>query len=619
MRHHVERSHWRLVGRPSELCNSGVDSLMRKGLLQMGKPKDLFDKIIRTFQARTEPENSIQTYHRHPPGQVFARATPEVVRIVETYAYRQVISRNHELSSDPAQDPKGDITITVPLDGDHFFSREAQSDIAGQLPPIAPQPTSALVGHVVLANSRRSNFHGVGNRNGDVMSIPIWVPVSGPGIPQGYDHLIADRASRVLTHEYKPDPTRPEIMPVTVTIELRDPDSADFLEISDLSSADPETAAAKLRTQRAFQPYLELRVKVEAQVIGENLTDRPEVSVSIEWPSVTSPSFFSLRVSGKRHPLRYNPRTRRIEWRNISLAPVERKGAKQAKDKDVAKDDDEAEHKVAGVERHDTQDENGPEPEVDEDDNAESDAGPDADELDEDADDADGGAGSDEDEADDGYERDGQVFAIHTYASPAMSLLIKQPGELYNEKELKATVDVRIPRLLSGMEARLYGGTGRRTKDYAPEVASEVSTQVRVILADAFADRTVSSYQHLHFDEVLLNAARVEDFKNALLAEGFEYYHERVVRADPVVLLLFYRKREGPDYLNLVYLLESTRYKTRRETTIGGEKFTTSLDSGDLQVYGYGTLRRSSREITSAMNRLHQVLRTQFGHVRVRR
>jgi hypothetical protein len=103
------------------------------------------------------------------------------------------------------------------------------------------------------------------------------------------------------------------------------------------------------------------------------------------------------------------------------------------------------------------------------------------------------------------------------------------------------------------------------------------------------------------------------------VAEGFEYYQERVVSQKPVVLLLFYRKREGSDYLKLVYLLESTRYTTERETTVGGEKFTTSLDSGDLEVYGYGTLRRSSREITNAMNRINQVLRTQFGHVRVRR
>lgn len=585
-----------------------------KGLEYMWPPRDLIDGIRRLFVFRDEPEPTAVTYRRHPRGEVFARATPEVVRIVETYSYQQEISRNRELNSDPAQPPKGRMTIVVPFDGDHYFSRRAKDDVAIQIPPNNPDPTSALVGHVVLDNCGKADFRSVGNRDGDVTSIPIRVPVSGPGIPPGYDHLISDNGSCVLTHEYEPDPSRPEIMPVTVAIELRDPDSDDFLEISEPGDVDTKVLAAKLRTQQDFHPYLELRVTVELHVATDDPGLRPEVSlVSIGWPTVTSPSAFSLLVSGKDYPLRYNPVDGCIEWRDVRLRPVRKKDVKRSEDTD--REDDAKVEEPAG-EANETE-------EADETEGTEDTADDDTDEPDNDAAEADADAddADDEDETpDDGDDRDdAQGPAIRTYVSPPMSLLILQPGELYREEKLRATVDVSVNRLLSGIQARLYDGTGRRAKDFPPEVSSEVSTQVKMILGDAFADRRVSTAQHLYFDEVLLDPARIEDIKNVLVANGFECTSSRTVSHDPEVRLMFYRRREGTDYLELGYLLESTHYTTEREKVVGTETFTTSLASGDLRVFTYGTLRNNSREITRAMNRLHQVFRSQFAHVRVRR
>lgn len=565
----------------------------------MWTPKDLFGKIRRSFATGAEPTPTTVTYRRHPPGEVYARAVPETVRIVETYSYQQEISRNGELDSDPAQPPKGHLTVVVPFDGDHYFSRQAKSDVAGQIPPDHSEPTSALVGHVVLTKCGKTDFRRVGTRNGDTTAIPIRVPVSGPGIPPGYEHLINDRGSCVLTHEYKPDPCRPEIMPVTVSIELRDPDSDDFLENFGLDGAKATDVAEQLRKQRDFKPYLELRVKVAVHIAGDELTDSPKASVSIGWPMVTSPSFFELKVSRKDYPLRYSPVGKCIEWRDVALTDVKGKGIKQAKDDSVANgpvDDKGDLDEIEDKEQDDAKS----------DDDASADQDDGADEVDQADDDGE-------------EERDEQGAAIRTYVSPTMSLLILQPGELYQEKELNATVDVRIPRLLSGMAARLYGATGEHEKDWAPEEISEVSTKVCVILGDAFADRVVSTSQRLHFGEVMLDSARIEDIRNALVADGFEDFRKKSDSDDSDMGLLFYQRREGTDYLRLACLLVGTPYTTERETVVGGEKFTTSLPSGDLRIYSYGTMRRSSREITRAMNRLHQALRTQFAHVRIRR
>jgi hypothetical protein len=521
--------------------------------------KDLIVRIRRLFTSAV-PASAVATYHRHPPGLVYARANPETVSIVETYSYQQEISRNRETQADPSRPPTGRVRITVPYDGDHYLTRQAGSDIAGQVPPDNTEPTEALVGHVVLTGYGKADL---GYHTGDVTALPIRVPVSGGGLPRGYDHLIGDRASCVLTHDYRPDPGQPEIFPVTVSITLIDPDSDDLLEIARLSDVAPDVLRARLSVLRSFQPYLLLRVKVAVHVAGGSADLRPEVSlVSITWPKLTSLSSFGLRVSGKDFPIRYNPDRQSLEWRDVPLTATRKKeGAKQATDRDVPDEQ--------------------PEPERQQDDEQEP--------------------------------------AIRTYESPAMTLFVQQPGELYREPMLRARVDVRIPRLLSGMAARLYAGTGVLATDCEPELVSEVSTDVTMILDDAFADRYVSTSQHLHIEEVLPDPARIEDIRNALAGHGFQCVSDEQVSDDPYQHLLVYRRSEGPDAMELGYLVEGRRFPTSREKVVGGETYTTPVQSGDLKIFGYGTLKTSSREVTRAMNELQKILRPQFSHVRVRR
>ena len=49
---------------------------------------------------------------------------------------------------------------------------------------------------------------------------------------------------------------------------------------------------------------------------------------------------------------------------------------------------------------------------------------------------------------------------MQTYTSDVMELWIPEPGELYQERNLTGTVEVKMGKLLSGMEARLYSATG---------------------------------------------------------------------------------------------------------------------------------------------------------------
>lgn len=569
----------------------------------MWMPKDLIGGIRRLFAFRTERELAVETYHRHPPGVVYARAKPETVSIVETYSYLQEISRNRDLQADRSRPPTGRVRIVLPYDGDHYFTRQASADVSAQLPPDHTDPTEALVGHVVLTNYGRADLGHGGNRNGRFTALPIRVPVSGGGLPSGYDHLIGDRASCVLTHDYRPDPNQPEILPVTVSITLLDPDSDDFLEIARLGDADPDELKARLPVLRTFEPYLELRVKIQVHVAGGSPDLRPEVSlVSIDWPKMTSLSSFRLWVSGRDFPIRYNLASHSLEWRDVPLRATRKKdGTKQATDKHAK-----SEANKGREDKGEQDDQEQPRGERDE---KEQDA------AEQDADRQDSAKQSNDKQ--DG--EDEQEPAIRTYESPIMTLFVQQPGELYREPMLQAKVDVRIPQLLSGMEARLYGGTGVSAEDCRPELVSEVSTRVRMILDDAFAERMVSASQHLHFEEVLPDPARIEDIRNALAGHGFQCLSDRQIGTDPYLHLLVYRRSQGPDSMELGYLIEGRRFTTARRKVVAGETLTTRVQSGDLKIFGYGTLRTSSREVTRAMNELQKVLRPPFAHVRIRR
>jgi hypothetical protein len=101
-------------------------------------------------------------------------------------------------------------------------------------------------------------------------------------------------------------------------------------------------------------------------------------------------------------------------------------------------------------------------------------------------------------------EEDSGVGEICTFRSPAMDLVIPQPGELYQQVSLDGEVKVAVDRLLSGMDARLYDVTG--TLAGYPRLAREslITTNFRLILGDAFARRTLSSHRKhsgLHVSE----------------------------------------------------------------------------------------------------------------------
>jgi hypothetical protein len=216
-------------------------------------------------------------------------------------------------------------------------------------------------------------------------------------------------------------------------------------------------------------------------------------------------------------------------------------------------------------------------------------------------------------------EADPGAGELRTFVSPLMILVIPQPGELYQEDSLDGQVKVTVNRLLSGLDARLYDATG--TLRAHPGVARQtlVSTQFALTLGDAFARRTLSPHQQLHFDEVIPTEARIDDVMMALKNLGFKV-EDPWPEQGPEKRWLLAERAEGPDKLGLVLYIEGKQHKSRRQRTVpGGVTYRTELDSGELRIYAYGWLARNSRPVIQEMNALREALRERFDRLPARR
>ncbi|WP_410674056.1 hypothetical protein [Amycolatopsis sp. cmx-4-68] len=208
------------------------------------------------------------------------------------------------------------------------------------------------------------------------------------------------------------------------------------------------------------------------------------------------------------------------------------------------------------------------------------------------------------------------------FVSDAMVLLIRQPGELYRQPSLDGKVEVKIPGyLLSGTQTRLFDSIGRRLEEDRCRETSRLTSRIHLILGEAFARRKLRPHQHLYFDEVIPEQARIADIENALADRGFEVaFSDRsggsgLLRWSGTAL-----RSEGPEMMKMVLYVEGSNHETERTVQKpGGHSYTSKLPSGELKVFMYGELPRASRAVTREMNALHAAVSDRFDRIRALR
>lgn len=492
---------------------------------------------------------------------IFARALPEAVRITETYSYHQEVSRNSSYGRLTA--PQGHLAVSVAYDGQSSFSQRAYQDVRQQLGSQRRdyETVDALIGHLAFANFHRTGLSEALDLRGNFNTVPIVVPVHGSPLTQRHQ-LVDDRHAWVADVNYAVD--EPRGRPIGVEFMVHDEDTLGRNAGPDASQMESIALDDIVRT---VTQHLNARQDLSLQMLVRlNLPIRPsEVDVqpivrrvSLHWPRITSPLAFHLAIGDAP-----------TQAATIRFNPL-----------------------VKGLEWCDV---------VMASDSAWGEAG------------------------------------LRSFASPQMVLTIEQPGELYPESQTEAQdeegvfggetlmgeVEVEIPGyLLSGMEARLYDGTGRLVDGPPLHRLTRLVVQFRLILDDIFSRRILSPRQHLHFDQVIPHEMRVLDVLTALADRGFRIIEKLPKEPNETTLVHFIKAKRptGSDTLMLWLVMDGKRSTTRRETQIpGGQRYTSIFESGELIVHMVGQLPGKSRVLTEEMNALQQALRERFDRLRSRR
>lgn len=491
-----------------------------------------------------------------------ARAWLESARIEERYQYSQEISLNADVRAEG--EPTGLIKLVLPYDGDKYFTRQAHRDVTGARHGGASPAGEAIVGFLALTDYEKTGLEGSLGLQGNYGSVPVRVRLPAPPEAGEADELLADGTACVVSQEYRPQV--PKIVPAHIDIDLDDPDTAEssgvarrgrvavdgFSDMAVRREARAKVIQRSPERQLEFKPALWLRMTVRLH-LPRAQKDGVEAEVSKVFISwPTHTSLRSLMLHTNGHAqLRYNP-------------------------------EEEHEDRKGGLEW------SGVPMKVE-------DADPDSDQV--------PVSPSPEDD-------------VVTLSSGEMMLSISKPGDLYKEEELSGWVEVKVNRLLSGMNARLYDAAGKQYPLRRPglKLKSIVTTEFSMALYDAFVRRTMSPYQWLYFDEVIPSEMRVDDIMMALRNRGFSVKAPGGV--NPESCWIIADRAHGPDWLSLALFVRGARYRAHRERVVpGGMTYRTSVDSGELRIYVYGSLRAESKPVVREINALRRALRERFDRL----
>ncbi len=493
-----------------------------------------------------------------------ARAWLESARIEERYQYVQEISLNADVNVEG--EPSGLIKLILPYDGEKFFTQQAYQDVVSARRGGAAPVDEAIVGFLTLTGHERTGLDEPLGLNANFGCVPIRVHLPPASDLTETDRPFTDANACVISQLYNPE--FPDIVPVHVDIELDDPDTAEsssaaqpihpgadgVADVAARREARVEVIDKTPERQLDFEPEMWLRITVRLH-LPRRQTGQVEAKVSkvfMSWPTHTSLRSLELLTDGNAE-LRYNPEQEHEG----------RRGGLEWSGVPMTPKDDELEF----------------------------------------------GLGETEDAT---YSED----EIVTFTSEEMKLSVSKPGELYKEARLVGWVEVTVNRLLSGMNARLYGSTGKkyRSGQSRLKMKSVIRTNFALPLYDAFARRTMSPYQWLYFDEVIPSRMRIDDITMALKNRGFRVSVPS--GADPEDCRIRAERTHGPDQLQLTLYVKGARYKARRERSVpGGMTYRTAVDSGELRIFVYGSLRAESTPVVHEINALRRALRERFDRL----
>jgi len=477
---------------------------------------------------------------------IFSRARPQVIEIHEQYKYRSDISANQ--STEQHESPDGLFCITIPYDGEQYFTRRAIDDIECQINDAWNlDELNARVGYVGFSNYSNTNFEQQLNLGFSHNVIPLDVPVLNDGTLVNFESLLDDRHRCRISQQYVPK--CPESIPFQLSADIFDEDIISELHAEEALDKLPDTlvkdvvdsVAQQVGFKRSLIFSFELVLALPGVIGRANDSEPPMLKrMAIEWPVATSHQLVHLVIkesqNDKNIPVVYDSERGVIEWGDIPFPSPK--------------------HKSEGTN-------------------------------------------------------------LYFYKMPPMTLIVEQPGELYQQTFLTGQVEVSVPRLFSGLNVDYFSADGCR-RDVQTNTKTTLFTDISISLEDCFERKTFSPYQHLQFEGVILNEMRVNDIKTLLEYQGFEPSSKQLDADDAGAqrYIIAGVKTQELEALKLWMFVEGTRSRTTRQTQIpGGQTFTTEVDTGHMTIYMRGELQGNSGNLIRSMNEIQKLLKERFQHV----
>lgn len=212
----------------------------------------------------------------------------------------------------------------------------------------------------------------------------------------------------------------------------------------------------------------------------------------------------------------------------------------------------------------------------------------------------------------------------YQFVTPKIQMSVREPGELFNWKEMKGELLVKFSALYSGLRLSYFNAAGKQNNDVSPDYTTEMTVSFSFDLYKKLKEKIYTPYQVIKFPRVVLNRMRIDDIATLLRDERFDIisilddFPENRVGKEPINYLILAKRDEGDKQLILVLDLEGVPSLTEREKEIPeGEKFKSTFGTGETTCRIRGWLPNDPQLIVQQINRIHALLKHRFEHVSV--
>ncbi len=211
---------------------------------------------------------------------------------------------------------------------------------------------------------------------------------------------------------------------------------------------------------------------------------------------------------------------------------------------------------------------------------------------------------------------------LYFYKTPKMRLTIDQPGELYQMPALEGKLELEILRAFSGLQVKYFSATGQNidTEQVPVESKTQITVNFNLSLSDSFDHKTLTPYQQLHFEGVVLDEMRIADIENILEHYGFMARALKLNgRSGSLKRYLVVGCQKQTMEQSWIWLLvEGKSSQTMRQKRMPGDHvYSSYMETGQLTIHMRGQLHGDMLSLSNLMSDVQNRLKEQFHYLSI--